>query len=114
MLAKKNRLSRAELTVVRELGKLFSSSFFTGLSFYLHDGRPARAGVVVSTRVAVLATRRNRLRRIYYSLLGKGFLELEPGWLILLLAKKTDLHASQELLAKEIEQWLRSFSAGEK
>ena len=91
MLAKAQRLRRSrEVARLLKRGQAVSNQFFT-LKFLFQPAQPSQATVIISTKVAKKAVRRNRLRRQLQAALQKNWSQLKPGVALVIIAKAESL-----------------------
>lgn len=103
MLSKKYRLSSAEL---KKTKRVFKKSQFFSIKQSPSGLAHGRVAVVVSKKVAKLASERNRIRRAAYSFFrkNKGVLEKEKKDLVLIVrppAGELSAQAIENVLKKE-------------
>lgn len=90
MLPLRNRLpTRSELRRLQRLGKRYSNELVSLIVVKRHDQLlPTRAAFVVGKRLDKRATRRNKTKRVLSMVVGMLLEKLEPGYDMLVYAKK--------------------------
>ena len=107
MLPKIHRLNkRADFQLVFKKGTVLHGKF---LSFFSLEGSGGlqKAGVIVSNKVSKKATERNRVRRILREALKESLKNIQPGTMLVFLAKTQACGVENNLLKKEA-LWLIS------
>lgn len=108
MLPKENRLKKKlEFRQVLEKGKMFQSGLFGAAVLKTADMTPPRVGIVISTKLSKLATKRNRTKRLLREAIKNEIGGLEPGTRLVFLAKKAILEAGQGAVLKEVENLVK-------
>ncbi len=102
------RLGRTELVDVMKRGKRVQSTLFSYVYLPAPEGH-ARAGVVVSKKVAATAVMRNRMRRQTYEVLCTLLPRAAAPMLLVCVAKKeargmTAAHIDEELAGLFLEK----------
>ena len=104
MLAKKKRLNRQEINLLKDpsrKNKIIQGSFF-GLVFQ-ENNKESKFGVIVSNKISSKAVERNRVKRLLYQAV-KDKMADKTG-LFLFLAKRSCLGADLESFKKELENF---------
>jgi ribonuclease P protein component len=106
LLPKINRANPAEITLVREEGKLISGSLFGLLVKNLTEQKPSRFAFIVSTKISKKAVLRNRIKRQLRTALRQLLSQIKKGQILLILAKKNLLERSQAEVSREVAEML--------
>lgn len=107
MLARKFRLAdRNDFGRVEKEGKIFQSKSFGLAYLYRNDGKPARFGFVISTRIAKEATKRNKAKRMLAESVRPSLERIKNSFDIVFLAKQTILKKSAGEVRSEVERAL--------
>jgi ribonuclease P protein component len=100
MLAKKNRLNRQEVNLLKKAKSKVIQGRFFGLVAQFSDD--SKFGLIVSNKVVPGAVKRNQIKRSLYLAIEKN--DWKKKGLFLFLAKKEVLKATKLDLIKEIEE----------
>ncbi|MEI6304488.1 MAG: ribonuclease P protein component [Candidatus Taylorbacteria bacterium] len=100
MLPSSQRLSVGQFNSVMEKGKVYHSPFFV-LRVAKSDGI-ARVSAVVPNKVAKLAVKRNKYRRLIYNAVGPIFSKIKPDFHVIVFAKSELLKSDLTDASKEI------------
>jgi ribonuclease P protein component len=101
MLARKNRVSKAEFPTPRSKGVRFVSLLFSGILY--PTGKSTKFSVVVSKKTARTAVSRNLIRRRFYSAVGPLLKEIKTAALVVFYPKIEAAKTSFVELEKEIK-----------
>lgn len=108
MLPKKNRLTRKEISALKTgKNRVFQGQLF-GLVFEKPKDQTGingekKYGLIISNKISKKATQRNKIKRLLYRAIKKGFF-VKPGK-FLFLAKKSSIKATVLDLEKEVEKF---------
>ncbi|MFZ3020424.1 MAG: ribonuclease P protein component [Minisyncoccia bacterium] len=102
MLPKKNRLSKKEILELLPKAKTVRGNFLFLKFKYVDAGKPFKAGVSISKKVAKKAVERNKVRRIIYRVLSQRIKNIESSHIFFIINKIS----KKEELIREVEQLL--------
>lgn len=100
MLPKQNRLKREEIDGLKNRKTNLIQGKFFGLLFEKKKGL-SKFGVIVSANISKKASDRNKIKRMFYSAIGREEKWQEQGS-FLFLAKKNCLNAEKREIEQEI------------
>lgn len=107
MFAKKNRLAKdRDVKTVLKAGRSFFDSFFT--IKYLATNKDIRCTVVVSTKVAKQAVRRNKIKRVIRELFRGLLLKLPLGDYMIIVRPEAAKHDSADIRLRLSQVLVRS------
>ena len=110
MLAKENRLKKLDdFENVRHNGRFFKTENFTFTSFDRKDKEPSRFGIVVSKKVAMKATKRNKIKRQIRDVLRKNITGMKNGFDFVISAKPSIIHAAHAKIQNDLEECLKDY-----
>jgi len=110
MLKKLNRLKhRREIKFIFRRGSVASSQYLT-LRYHPNRTQNSRIVIVISTKVAKSAVRRNRLRRRLQGLIKQYLNSFKAGSDLILIVKKDFYQLTPHQLKQELEDCFRPTS----
>ncbi len=110
MLSKNNRLKKLEdFENVRHNGKFLKTEDFTFTSFNRKDKEPSRFGIIVSKKVSMKATARNKVKRQIREILRKNISSVKDGFDFVISAKSSIIHASRATIETELKECLKDY-----
>lgn len=107
MLPKKNRISKKDFPSYKNQGFRAYSPFFSAVFYQTGDssvGSEIRAAVVVSKKTAKTAVVRNKLRRMFYSLLAACVKNTSTKTTVVVYPKVGSDKVEYVVLEKEVEK----------
>lgn len=108
MLAGKYRLKGTEpFELVKEKGTLHQTPDFGVNVLEKDDSKTSRFGFVISKKVDKLAVNRNRVKRAMSESVRRNVKEVEYGYDMVFLAKKSLMSQSTDEIMKKVEKWLK-------
>ena len=113
MLRRKNRLtSKFEFNVTRKHGTYYEGQYF---HIYFLKPRnykgPTKVGIVVSTKTAKKATKRNRVKRVFREVVRKNFEKIDRGDLwVVIHPKVSSLDKKYEEVSTDFNKILQKVS----
>jgi len=97
----KNIRSKREFDLIYKKGKFFSGRFFSLRVLPQENKKETRFAIVIGLKISKKAVLRNRKKRQLREIVRLNYNRIKPGYLFLIVAKRSVLDASYHDLEKE-------------
>lgn len=107
MLPKKNRLSKKDFLLLKNLKPSYKSNLASVVCLKDEEIELSKISIIVSTKISKKAVVRNRIKRIYYNILSDLIGSFYTNAYLLYIVKKEVLEKSEKEIRVDIEKSLR-------
>lgn len=108
MLPRENRIVRKEgFDRIKKEGFSIKNHFFITLFLPRNDSRPSRFGFIVSSKISKKAVDRNRVKRLFRTVISNLISDIREGYDIIFIARKNILLLDKENLFSKAAESLR-------
>lgn len=112
MLKKENRLNTTyEFNKVKRFGEKYRGGFFSIAYLNVRDyGGPTRFGIVVANKFNKLATKRNRVKRVFREVIRLNLDKIKDGYWVVIFPSKLSEDKGYEEVNTEFSKVLPTLS----
>lgn len=108
MLATKYFLSnKRDFDKIKKEGKMYQTPHFGVCVLKKSKEEPSRFGVVISKKIDKLAVSRNRIKRAITESIRRNMQDIEKGYDVLFLVKKSLASETTESIMNKTQSWLK-------